>query len=59
MQHLILVVPMRLQYASVPLVTNEKCSEFYTLTENMVCAGTSEKSSCSGDSGKATIEPCK
>ena len=51
----------KLQYVSLPLMTNEKCSEFLPpeeLTENMICTG-SNKSSCIGDSGKATVKPCK
>merc|ERR1712179_886520 len=42
----------KLQYVSIPLMTNEKCREFWPwkLTENMLCAGF-EKSSCYGDSG--------
>ena len=43
-------------------MTNEKCAAFHRpisqLTENMICAG-HEKNFCSGDSGKAAINPCK
>ena len=61
MRNLILVNAEKLQYVSIPLMTNEKCLEFYKpseVTENMICAGF-EKSSCNGDSGKATVKPCK
>ena len=61
MQNLILVETDELQYVSIPLMTNEKCREFWKpseVTENMLCAGF-EKSSCFGDSGKATVKPSK
>ena len=60
MQNLILVETEKLQYVSIPLMTNKKCREFwpFQLTENMLCAGF-EKSSCFGDSGKATVKPSK
>lgn len=46
--------PQTLQEVSVPIVTNNRCSEAYTsITSNMVCAGLEEggKDSCQGDSG--------
>ena len=63
LHYLVVVVAdaTHLQYVSVPLMTNEKCREFHRpseVTENMICAGF-EKSSCHGDSGKATVKPCK
>ena len=62
MQHLILAETKKLQYVSLPLMTNKKCGEFWTpgkqLTENMICTG-SAKSVCQEDSGKTTVEPCK
>ena len=61
MQNLILVNAEKLQYVSIPLMTDEKCLEYYEpsdVTENMICAGF-EKSSCYGDSGKATVKPSK
>merc|ERR1712179_95558 len=42
----------KLQYVSIPLMTNEKCREFWPskLIENRLCAGF-EKIGCFGDSG--------
>ena len=50
-----------MQYASVPLVTNEDCIQppFYEVTSNMVCAGYTEGGidSCQGDSGGPLVVP--
>ncbi|XP_051931451.1 serine protease 33-like isoform X2 [Hippocampus zosterae] len=46
--------PQALQEVTVPVVSNSKCSESYSLiTSNMICAGTENggRDSCQGDSG--------
>lgn len=47
--------PMVLQYAAIPLISNQDCSIKYTnvtgITENMICAGREGVDSCQGDSG--------
>ncbi|XP_061761746.1 trypsin-1-like [Nerophis ophidion] len=46
--------PQTLQEVSVPVVSNEQCSQTYSvITTNMICAGLTEggRDSCQGDSG--------
>ncbi|XP_042249305.1 serine protease 27-like [Thunnus maccoyii] len=46
--------PQTLQEVNVPVVSNSRCTESYSiLTNNMICAGLTEggKDSCQGDSG--------
>ncbi|XP_044539606.1 chymotrypsinogen B-like [Gracilinanus agilis] len=46
-------VPDKLQQAALPLVSTEKCKEFWgsKIKDTMICAGASGVSSCMGDSG--------
>uniref|UniRef100_A0A3P8VNS8 Peptidase S1 domain-containing protein n=1 Tax=Cynoglossus semilaevis TaxID=244447 RepID=A0A3P8VNS8_CYNSE len=48
-----LTFPGRLQEVNIPIVSTSQCSDTYTLTANMICAGVPEggKDSCQGDSG--------
>merc|ERR1739838_121790 len=48
-----LASPQNLQEVDVPIVGNNQCGCSYTITDNMICAGTKEggKDSCQGDSG--------
>ncbi|XP_010607816.1 chymotrypsinogen B [Fukomys damarensis] len=47
--------PSKLQQAVLPLVSTEECknylSDYFTITDQMICAGGSGVSSCLGDSG--------
>ncbi|XP_053194961.1 serine protease 27-like [Scomber japonicus] len=45
--------PGTLQEVNIPIVSTTVCSNSYTLTSNMICAGLTEggKDSCQGDSG--------
>jgi len=48
-----------LQKVDVPVITDEECYEIYAslMRDNMVCAGTEGKDSCSGDSGGPFVCP--
>lgn len=45
--------PEFLRYVDVPIVNQQECKRSYShLTERMICAGLTGKSTCQGDSGK-------
>nr|AAD00320.1 plasminogen activator sPA [Scolopendra subspinipes] len=51
--------PNILQKVSVPLMTDEECSEYYNIVDTMLCAGYAEggKDACQGDSGGPLVCP--
>jgi len=56
-------MPNKLQYVELPIISRERCSEFYEgingVSDGMICAGAEEGgiSPCSGDSGGPLVCP--